>query len=106
MARRKKSRSRRSRKLNLNLIDTGAFLLMGTALVDGSNFLKTGYTAVPEIQAGRFGFALKDIAGNLKNRNIQSYLLKVGLGSVLLKGTAKALRVNKIAGLGPINLKV
>jgi len=106
MARRKKSRRMRSKKLNLNLVDTGAFLLMGTAIVDSSNFLGTGYTAVPEIQAGRFGWALKDIAGNLKNKNVQSYLLKVGLGSVIVKGLGKALRVNKIAGLGPINLKI
>ena len=106
MARRKKTRSRRSKKLNINIVDAGAFLMMGTAITHASEFLGTGRNAIPEIAKGSYGWALRDMATNLRNKNVQRYLISVGLGSVLVKGIAKSLRVSKIAGLGPINLKV
>jgi len=88
------------------MVDAGAFLMMGTAITHASEFLGTGRNAIPEIQKGMYGWALRDMASNLKNKTVQRYLIGVGLGSVIVKGVAKSLRVSKIAGLGPINLKV
>ena len=106
MARRKKTRSKRSKKINVNLVDTATALLMGSAIIDSAEFLGTGKNASPELRKGAFGFALKDITSNLKNRTTQQFLIKTGASALIAKGVAKALRVRKIAGIGPLNLNV
>ena len=106
MARKKKTTRKRSKKLNINVVDTATALLMGNAIIDSADFLGTGKNASPELRKGAFGFALKDITSNLKNRTTQQFLIKTGVSAIIAKGVAKALKVRKIAGLGPINLNV
>lgn len=106
MARRKKASRKRSKKLNINVVDTATALIMGNAIIDSADFLGSGRNASPELRKGAFGFALKDISVNLRNTNTQRFLIKTGAGAIIVKGIAKALKVRKIAGLGPLNLNV
>jgi len=106
MARRKKTRSKRSKKINFNLVDTATAVLIGGSLIDSAEFVGTGRNASPELKTGKYGAALNDIVFNLKIRKVQSRVAALGLGSVIIKGVAKSLRVRKIAGLGPININV
>jgi len=106
MARRKKSRRMRSRKLNFNLVDSAAAVLIGGSLINSAEFVGTGRNASPELKTGQYSAALNDIVFNLKLRKVQARLAALALGSIAIKGVAKSLRVKKIAGLGPVNINV
>lgn len=106
MARRKKTRSKRSRKLNVNLVDTASALLLGGSIIDSANFVGSGFNASPEFRAGMWSEGLSQVSRNLQNRNVQKRLVGIGLGAVALKGVSKALRVRKIGGIGPLNINI
>ena len=106
MARRKKTNSKRSRKINVNLVDTATAVLIGGSIINSAEFVGTGKDATPELKAGLYSRAFNDIVFNLKLRKVQTKIGALALGSVIAKGLAKSLRVRKIAGIGPININV
>jgi len=106
MARRKKTNSKRSKKINVNLVDTATAVLIGGSIIDSADFVGTGFNATPEFKAGFYGLALKDVIKNLQIRRVQTRVASLAIGSILAKGLAKSLKVRKIAGLGPININV
>jgi len=106
MARRKKTNSKRSKKININLVDTAAAVLIGGAIIDSNTFAGGEFNASPELKSGQYGAALEQIGANLKNKKTQTAVARTVIGSLLFKGVAKALKVRKVAGLGPIAINV
>jgi len=85
------------KNFDLNLVDTASTVLIGSALLttaaggDGN--------PIDEVKIGAYQNALKDLAKNLRNKKVQSYVAKVAIGAILTKGIAKRLKVRKIGGI-------
>ena len=90
-------RRKMRKNFDLNIVDTASAVLIGSALLTTA----AGGLGNPiaEAKIGAWEFALKDLAGNIRNRKVQNYVAKVAIGTVLAKGVAKALKVRKIGGI-------
>ena len=92
-----KPRRKMRKNFDLNIVDTGAAVLIGSALLTTAG--GGPGNPIAEARIGSWENSLKDLAGNIRNKQVQNYVAKVAIGTVLAKGAAKALKVRKIGGI-------
>ena len=89
---------------NINLVDTGVGLALAQTLTQAG----TGgaHDVLEEIKIGAWSFALRDLAKNVTNKDIQTKAVGIALGGIGLKFLAKSFGVRKIGGLPGVSLNV
>jgi len=85
------------KNFDLNLIDTASTVLIGSALL--TTAAGGSGNPIDEVKIGAYGMALKDLAGNIRNRKVQGYVAKVAVATILTKLAARKFKVRKIGGI-------
>jgi len=85
------------KNFDLNIVDTSAAVLIGSALL--TTAAGGSGNPIAEARIGSWEHMVKDLAGNIRNKKVQTYIAKVAIGTVLAKGAAKALKIRKIGGI-------
>jgi len=91
------TRRKMRKNFDLNIVDTASAVLIGSALL--TTAAGGSGNPIAEAKIGAYQNALTDLAGNIRNKKVQTYVAKVAVGTVLAKGAAKALRIRKIGGI-------
>jgi len=100
MARRKSSRRKRSRNINLRILETGGGLVIAQrlGLTGAAMDLWYGNTSLEQ--------AVTHLAERAAHRDTQVEVIKAVAGVGIARWIAKSMRIGQIASIGPLKLRV